>query len=342
MKLLITGSFGNEDIGDDAMLTMHLNNIYNQGFKKCDIHLLGNKPKYMSWYFNHPIENCHSGFKHLDLNKIDRVLFTGGGTINTRKESRSLAMKHLIFKIISNHKLPVFMSGQTIGPLGKNKEHDDQARYIINYVDVLTVRDSYKSKYFIDLIGAKPKKFYETNDDAVNLPLIDTNYKYSDKNTIAFNISNYTSDTKEKMDMLIKICEKILNKYKVLLIPHHPIDQIRLEMIRLKLNNDNCRLLDIKNLRGIDVKSIISKCKYGIGGRYHFLVFCISAGIPCVSMAMDEYSYIKQYGFLEKLGLEKLINNDIIELENVKIPKIGETMSFKLFNEWINESRNKI
>jgi polysaccharide pyruvyl transferase WcaK-like protein len=338
MKLLITGSFGNEDIGDDAMLTMHLNNLYKQGIKKEDIHLLGFKPKYMSWYWDFPIKNCHSGFKCIPLGDIDKVIITGGGTINTRHKSSSLnRMYEFVKKVLY---LPIFMSGQTIGPLGINKEDDKKAKYILEKVDILTVRDLKYSKEYIDKIKAKVKIFSETIDDATLLMTSNIDY-FVEKNTVAFNITEYTSDTDEKIETNIKLCKNIIKLgFKILMIPHHPIDAKRLEIINDGVRDDNCKLLDIKGLRGSDIKAIISKCIYGIGGRYHFLVFCITSGIPCIGIAVNEYSYIKQMGFIRQYGLNNII--PIIPLyfplsliKRQKIVYNIKPLSFEILNNWL-------
>ncbi|KKK45994.1 hypothetical protein LCGC14_3164540, partial [marine sediment metagenome] len=61
MRLCITGSFGNQDIGDDAMLTMHLRHLSKLGMERKDITLVGRQPEYISWYHEHPREECCPG-----------------------------------------------------------------------------------------------------------------------------------------------------------------------------------------------------------------------------------------------------------------------------------------
>ncbi len=53
MKLCIAGSFGNEDIGDDAMLECHLANLDGIGFPREDATLVGHKVRYTQSYFQH-------------------------------------------------------------------------------------------------------------------------------------------------------------------------------------------------------------------------------------------------------------------------------------------------
>lgn len=59
-SLCITGSFGNRDIGDEAMLTETLDFLVtNLNLSRDSIHLFGYQPDYMAWYHEHPLKNCH-------------------------------------------------------------------------------------------------------------------------------------------------------------------------------------------------------------------------------------------------------------------------------------------
>lgn len=87
------------------------------------------------------------------LRNCDVALITGGGTINTRDGRKwSLERIHLIVSEFKRNGLPVFMSGQTIGPLGADTDDDRLARETVEMVDVLTVRDSEYSRRYLDLI----------------------------------------------------------------------------------------------------------------------------------------------------------------------------------------------
>ena len=66
----------------------------------------------------------------------DVLLVTGGGTINTRDaQGSSIKRMHALVTYFKKLEKPIFMSGQTIGPLGLYEEHDRLAVEIINAID---------------------------------------------------------------------------------------------------------------------------------------------------------------------------------------------------------------
>jgi polysaccharide pyruvyl transferase WcaK-like protein len=361
MKICIFGSFGNADIGDDAMLTEHLDNIYRLGLDKADIDLIVYQPKYSSRYFKMPIEQCINNFQQINPSDYAFLLVTGGGTINTRNPAgRSLERVHRVVSAFSEHGVPIFMSGQTVGPLGVYPEHDQMAKDIVGAVDVLTIRDDTYSFKYLSQIGASVKRLEASFDDAINLPLgslpDDAAKLFTDgKKTVGLNTTLYTTDTPAKRKTIRDLVELIVQaKYRVVLIPHHPSDYLAMGKICYDMPGfssvpgdvADVVLVNTENWRAEQAKALISKCDMCVGGRYHFVVFSTSANVPTVGMAGNEYSYIKQNGFARMYG-----NSDCIlptdrcsagvvfeKLISIKgsPPHCANTKcrSFELFNQW--------
>lgn len=313
LRACLTGSFGGGDIGDDAMVFPHLQSLDMLGLMKEDIWLIGHDPDYMAKHFHHPRANCLKSDPFRPpgglLRNIDMLIVTGGGTINTRDEhGYSIKRAHSLIMPFVKRAIPVFMSGQTIGPLGTNKLHDTIAKEIIQGVDVLTVRDKGYSREYIDKIGAKPKVFVETCDDAA---AIEYEHEYPPiklppgKKAVV-NITVYTYDTPEKRKAVKELCERLMEKkYHVVLLPHHQWDYEQLKGLHAQLPATT--LVNTTGWRGSVSKKLMSQCDLVIGGRYHVVVFAMTALVPCVGMAGNHYSWIKQRGFAEQLGLEDVI-----------------------------------
>jgi polysaccharide pyruvyl transferase WcaK-like protein len=353
-KIYITGSFGNKDIGDDAMLTMHLRNLCRMGVPSRDIILIGHQPNYMVWYFNKAPRECLKNTANINFNNAKCLIVTGGGTINTRKPSgASLKRMQSLVMPFKKHNIPIFMSGQTIGPLGIYPEHDAIAKELLESVDVLTTRDKIYSKEYIDTIGANIKELYMTCDDAFGLyypkgiPKEFQSFKNKSEKLCAFNITDYIVDTPQKITTLNKIINEILDQgYNIVLIPHAPKDE-RFFNIHIRKNN-SIYLQSMEGMRGRDMKAVIANCDIAIGGRYHFLVFALSLKIPCIGLAGNKYSYIKQHGCADQIGLGNLIVNfdesslnrtmETFNLaENTHIDYELESESFNLLNKWYNK-----
>lgn len=354
MKLCITGGFGNKDIGDEAILSEDLNYVLARlCIPPMLVFLIGHQPGYISFYHEHPLENClacrsfTTSFKQnaraflgsavrfrpdyslLDNSKIrysqavarecDALLVTGGGIINTR-DSRGTSIKrlHALVKFFHKYEKPIFISGQTIGPLGINAYHDQLAREIVSMAEVLTVRDVHYSKRYLEIIGAEPKELLQLVDDAASLPYqdeklpVELNEFLSACDTVAVNVTTYTSDTFEKKVAVARICEYCISEYgvNIILVSHALPDFPALWTIYDMVDNTlkpRIRLPDTRLWRATTVKKMISKCRIAIGGRYHFIVFAGTSNTPFVGMPGNHYSYIKQDGFARPLGLEDCI-----------------------------------
>ncbi len=356
MRICIAGSFGNQDIGDDAMLEMHMNNLDDLGVDRNDIMLVSNR-NYVKGYFG-----CKNWSKRTDglQENHDCLIVTGGGTINTRnKRGHSLNRMRSLTKPFADKGKPIFLSGQTIGPLGIDRAHDEVACRIVESVDVLTVRDHERSKKYLDLIGAKPKELIETIDDATDLPYVDSplpeqfiKIRNEHELLAAMNITSYTSNTKEKRATIVYIVQSLIKQgYHILLVPHDPGDYTSFaKHITTVVPKNNITLLDSRwktsRMRSGTLKRIISMCDVAIGGRYHFIVFALSTGVPCVGMAGNEYSFHKQMGFAEQVGWDDCITttNDpqyIIELldgcKNKRLSPMPKSVSFDRIKTWLKE-----
>lgn len=320
MNICITGSFGNRDVGDDAMLTCWLEHLRQLGIGREAIWLVGHQPEYMAWYFSHPLEQCISSKTFpgdFPVSSMDMLLVTGGGTMHTRGAGGgSIRRANQLIGPFLRAGVPTFISGQTVGPLGVDASHDAIARDIIGGADVFTVRDSTYSPGFISDIAAHPQELICTVDDAAALSysgsrlptrleafLADTR-----RPIVAFNLDTFTWRTPECVRRVGQALLHLLRlNWRAVLVPHHPNDSLAYKRYLWPLiPNDlrgQIREFYQPSYRAEQCKRIISQCQLAIGGRYHFVVFAASCGVPVVGMAPCEYAYVKQHGCLRELGL---------------------------------------
>ncbi|MEO0624331.1 MAG: polysaccharide pyruvyl transferase family protein [Pseudomonadota bacterium] len=360
LRLVIAGSFGYRDIGDEAMLTEDLRFIHEDlGIRPQNVTLFGQDTEYLARYHDHPQENCLQSrrlerlgeltairelglirgttryirtvregrlLRGLDrslsrvLAQADAALITGGGTINTR-DARGYSLQRMaaIVTAFRRYRLPLFISGQTIGPLGEHSHHDLMAKEIVETADVLTVRDRHYSRRYLDLIGAAPRELIETFDDAYTLDhtrcsLPDETAQFLDTGedpAVVVNVTEYTSETFADRAHIARLCDWLLARGdKILLLSHTPRDQVRLFQIHDMIDptcRDRVHLPDAREWTGAQLKQAISRCRLAIGGRYHFVVFAGTTDTPFVGMAGNHYSYVKQHGFAEPIGLSRFV-----------------------------------
>ncbi len=381
LRLCVTGSFGCHDVGDEAMLTEDLHYlVHHLRLSRTSIDLIGRDAKYVAEFHHHPLEHCHSSreLEHffcqpasghrglrgqlaarwrawrgdrprLDarlaeaVERCDALLITGGGTVNTRDRlGKSLKRMHGLVMLFHRRGIPIFMSGQTIGPLGVEPSHDALARELVAALDVLTVRDNSYSRHYLETIGAQPKRFVETFDDAYTLPHQDAELPeqvasfVADGDCVAINTTSYTSETAEHHQFVAGLCEHLVRHHglKVVLVGTAAVDYDRLGRVEERLPNDiRARTLrpDLRAWRDAPLKKLISCCRLAVGGRYHFIVFAGTSDTPFVGMCGNHYSYIKQNGFARQIDLERFI---LTEAETWQAPvvqqRIAEALKLEL------------
>lgn len=383
LRVAITGSFGNLDIGDEAMLSQDLAFVRDSlGVLNENIFLFGHRPDYVSTYHRHPRECCFAcstlesnwagvnekkGWRyHLRqqvrplrgrrplprvdcrleslLRSCDLAVITGGGTVNTRDQGAgSLRRMHAMVSYFRHLGLPIFMSGQTIGPLGLYEEHDKLACEIVDAIDVLTVRDHGYSRRYLEVIGARPKHLMETCDDAYSLPYQDVDLPTDVKawfagegDVAAINVTDYTAGEPAKRLFVARLAERLIDQWvnRLVLVSHHPNDLSNLYMVYDMIENsrkDRVLLPDTRNWRDHQLKKMISQCRLAVGGRYHFIVFAGTSNTPFVGMCGNHYSYIKQDGFARPLRLENFVltEKETWDME-VVLDRVRKAMSTSL------------
>lgn len=316
MKVCVTGSFGNHDVGDDAMLTCWLDELARIGVARRDTWLVGHEVEYMSRYFRHPADRClpcktfPGRFRVADATCL---LVTGGGTLNTRDaRGASLMRARRLVTPFAAARVPIFVSGQTVGPLGKRADHDRVARRIVEAADVFTTRDSTHSPATIRAIGARPRRLILTTDDAAELPFERAALPRFFEQMLALcgdvaavNVTDYTSDSPAKLKFVAGVVKDIRRSgLGVVLVPHHPKDvEAHKRIARLVEADARVLALDEPCWTAERIKKVLSRCALAVGGRYHFVVFAVTTSTPCVGMNGNEYSYVKQHGFMHDAGV---------------------------------------
>ena len=133
------------------------------------------------WLYFLVVAKCHSHKISLPLNKMakeilnelataDLLFNNGGGNINTLL-SGELHKQTLTILATSILKIPVILSGQTIGPITK-KIHAFVVKVALNKVDTITLRDRGISSQRLREIGVDKPLIKDTADDAIGLPFL--------------------------------------------------------------------------------------------------------------------------------------------------------------------------
>ena len=264
------------------------------------------------------------------IKDADLVYYSGGGYLTGMTLSR-LFDGCLFISICKLFKIPVVLSGQTIGLFRNNFDRRISKR-AFNYAKIITLRDPEESPKALESIGIK--NYQVMFDDALfcdkweNQNDINDLLKYAgikEKDFICFQMHFWGVKTQEdKIKLLdnLKYCIKIIkNTFKnipILLFPMVESDyREEMEFLDFLNGEENIFLLkydyDFRKIR-----AIISKSLFCITMKHHPIIFAIGEKKPVISLAYSKYYIHKNEGALKIFGLEKYnINIEDKDFENI-------------------------
>lgn len=245
----------------------------------------------------------------------------GGGGLNSLlwPEVYCRGLTFWVCKILGK---PVILSGQTIGPF--NRWLDKKfAKFALNKVDVITLRDASSTKVLKDLGVAKPL-IKETADDAVLLHHVDrekTNSVFlSEKIELHHPLIGVNMLGSMKAFPKIKMVDQKMAQVADLLISelgaaivfvpmaayYPPSSDVvaASKVLELMEHKDKASLI-MNEYDARVLKGIIGQLDLAIGFRYHFIVFATTMCVPAIGIYFIEYYRMKIKGILELMEQDK-------------------------------------
>lgn len=285
-----------------------------------------------------------------EVKKADKIYFSGGGFLTGKTLSR--LWDGIFFINISDVlKVPVFLSGQTVGIWG-NKLNRMLAKWGFSKAKLITTRDPEASINDLKDIGLEGDNIFVTHDDALFCDKLSRENEIinaleesgmscniSENKYITLQIHYYGLKDKDKKEKRLKkfkkITEYLLEKYSysILLIPMTPSDEIAIDDFMDKY--DESGIYSFKyNYDFKMIRSIIANSKICITMKHHPIIFAVGEKIPVISLASGDYYIHKNEGALKLFGLDKY---------NIDIDKENHFEEFKLlFQEVINNNEKII
>lgn len=363
-SILIYGWYDSMNLGDDAMM-ITINNFlksnnknvvyYNFKDKKHnyfkedlgDIKYYNRKiPKYM------PNEiRVFKGIKKLvywikqiifpdkELQKCDKVVFMGGGYINSiwSAELRNILHFSLVAK---RNKCKIYFTGQTAGPY--NNIFDKLfSKLLYNLGENVTVREKSSfcllSKYNIKSLKLGADDFYLCKDN--NKSTSNNEDKY-----FILTIKNFLN-YEHGIEKCVCLAEEIYKQtgYTIALVPFgkgiRPEDFETSKQISNKLNNKKIKniVVDINNFKQLE--SVFSNCEFTLGMAYHSLVISLFFNKPAIGLYNGKYYKSKITGILKHYDIEEN-SYDFEDVNNGNLNDIVKEIIAKVNNFDYIKSKN--
>lgn len=265
----------------------------------------------------------------LDQLAASKLLFNvGGGNLNsiTRGELYKKAVTYLAASLL---RVPVVVSGQTIGPFSRRSDRL-LARMALDRLRMITFRDKDESRQTTRDLGVTRPVLADAADDAITLPAIPAgqacrllaeetgidldrerpgllvllNCKAS---LSLFKQAGQTHDLEAESRVLQQLAERLLALDGVRLVFMATdftdiVDDrvIHREVHRRLSDPDRAHVLE-KEYTDQELKGMIAQADLALGMRYHFHVFAAAEGIPFLGFASGEYQMRKLRGLAKLL-----------------------------------------
>lgn len=318
MKILISGYYGFDNCGDDAVLECLINDLKDKNVK--DIFVLSNNPNETKEYYN--VSSIYrNSYKEIltAIKSCDVVISGGGSLLQDKTSSKSLWYYLAIIFLGIFFRKKVYIIGQGIGPINK-KFNRWITKVILKRVNGITVRDS-DSKRFLESLKIKNDVILSA-DPVVNMESIDDKRIYEilskegiDPSERYMIICTRAWETTEISRVeLAKAIDTIANAngMRVIFFPfYYKVDEEESQKVANYLKSDYKIIKNKYNPK--EVLGIIKKSQFLIGVRLHALIFGLVANIPFIGISYDP----KIDGFLKSIDvqvfkIDKFTSDEII------------------------------
>ncbi|KNF09174.1 polysaccharide pyruvyl transferase [Gottschalkia purinilytica] len=326
-KVLISGYYGFNNSGDDAILKAIVNDLKRLD-KNIEISVLSGTPEATEKIYKIKAINRINFFKVVKaINEADLLISGGGSLLQDVTSTRSILYYLAVMAIAKILRKSVMVYANGIGPINK-KINRFLTRVILNNVDLITLRD-YNSKKTLEDLNVK-KKCLVTSDPVFTLipsedkrinDILESEKIPTDKKLIGISIRDWENSENLKR-IVAETIHFIKNKYdaNIIFIPMHYPEDLKISNDIAKMaKNNSCYVLK-NNYSVEDIMGIVSKLEFIIAMRLHSLIYAATQSVPMIGITYDP----KIDGFLDLIELEYRCDINTLELEDLcdKVEKV--------------------
>jgi L-malate glycosyltransferase len=310
---IISGYYGFENLGDDAMFEAILSNLR---VYKPDIRVaaLSKKPSEIRRAYRVNSINRANPFLIVKMMKQAGMFIYGGGNLiqdNTSSRSILYYLGTIWFAKKMGLKVMIYANG--IGPL-EGKLNIFLTKKIIDRVDIITVREKVSLEE-LKRLGIKKPQIYATADPALTVKassdetafqiLADEGIIPQDKGRqmvnplVGFSVRKLPGRKNRRHekyeDAIANTADYLVQKYGVVPV-FIPMQHNDLDIIDNVIAKMSSPAFAIRNRYDVsDTAAVIKQMDMVVGMRLHALIFAASAGVPVVGLVYDP----KIEGFLQ-------------------------------------------
>ncbi len=337
VKIMISGYYGFNNTGDEAILKSMVR-AFKKKIPQIEITVLSQSPLQTSQTSQvKAINRLHLIDIIRWLRDTDLFISGGGGLLQDSTGKGWSILYYLgLISVAKIFKVSVMIYAQGIGPVNKqiNKK---LIKWILNKVDLITVRDNF-SKELLENLGVVKPSIYVNSDPVFLLKKKNINhtidsYPYirelinSDNHPlIGISVRECKSNRLDSKRIFAQVADYLIENYKakIIFLPFKFDEDVRISEKILSLMKNKAEILKIK-LEPEELLSVLSRLSLVVGVRLHSIIFSSMANIPFIAFNYDP----KVKYFLEDLGLSELL----LEIdEGISLKNIQEKIEYVIEN----------
>lgn len=290
-KVLISGYYGFDNAGDDTVLFGIIRSLQKLD-PAIQISVLSNKPRETTALFGIPAYNRWR-FSTIvqQLKQTDLLIMGGGSLLQDATSPRSVIYYLSIVTIAKLLNKPVIFYAQGFGPIS-HRFSKLLIRWIVNKVDVITVRDEGSAEDMKRLgvrrpihISADPAIMIRPED--VDLDASRSRLLRNGKKSLAISIRAWKNEQKYKKEIAKMADEMIEKGWNVYFLPmQYPADVPPSQDILHEMEQPGAIVIN-EQMNFHEIISFIGNMDFVIGMRLHSIILAAVMGVPFVGVSYD-------------------------------------------------------
>ncbi len=314
MKIALSGYYGFDNAGDEALLTAITRSIHKYR-PDAEFVVFSGHPDHTksahqirAIYYMNPIKVLR------EISRCDLLISGGGSIFQDITSRRSLAYYICIVALAKLFKKKVIFYAQGVGPIN-HAFSKMLMRLIANRVDIITLRDE-ESRRLLNSIGVTKPPQLITADPVFALQTSEKDHQLASQivsslNNCSHGIIGVSVRDWAKLDGYQEKLAKVLDAlsaqgYGILFIPFAWPQDIKASQSVIKHMKSTPLLVDQK-LNSHQLLALMSKTKIMIGMRLHALIFAASQETVFAGLSYDP----KVDAFLNLYNMKPLPINDV-------------------------------
>jgi len=340
-KIMISGYYGFNNTGDEAILKSMVV-AFKKKIPQIKIIVLSQSPLQTSQTYQVKAINRLHLINIMRSLRDTNLFISGGGGLLQDSTGKGWSILYYLGLILAAKilKAPVMIYAQGIGPVNKqiNKK---LIKWILNKVDLITVRDN-PSKELLENLGVVKPSTYVNSDPVFLLkkkninnivdsyPFIQGLINSNNCPLIGVSIREYKDNGLYLKRIFAQTADYLIENYKakIIFLPFKFDEDVHISEEILSLMKNKAEVLKIK-LEPEELLSVMSRLSLVVGVRLHSIIFSSMVNTPFMAFNYDP----KVKYFVEDLGLSELL----LEIdEDTSLKNIQEKI------EYIRENNVKI